>query len=237
MDQMVPGQARDRQNSAQFAATRRIATSGTAAGDDLAPLDPKGPRSSGSRTKCTEPVAPSSGFPTDLRRSDCLSGSHQPWTLRTRCNHHPRGVRKRRQGRGNGTLRKLRHFVYTQGQTAIACVCSSRSNREKKKRAGREGPAARKFAEPGTLSSTFPTNLPLPRSAPRGASSYRRPVLGAGGIYVRGRVRSRGAREQTSRNLRRSPPACLPARRTSLRHVHRRARGQRVRRRASRGEV
>jgi hypothetical protein len=36
------------------------------------------------------------------------------------------------------------------------------------------------FAEPGTLSSTFPTNLPLPRSAPRGASSYRRPVLGAG---------------------------------------------------------
>jgi hypothetical protein len=36
-----------------------------------------------------------------------------------------------------------------------------------------------KFAEPGTLSSTFPTNLPLPRSAPRGASSYRRPVLGA----------------------------------------------------------
>jgi hypothetical protein len=38
-----------------------------------------------------------------------------------------------------------------------------------------------KFAEPGTLSSTFPTNLPLPRSAPRGASSYRRPVLGAVG--------------------------------------------------------
>jgi hypothetical protein len=51
--------------------------------------------------------------------------------------------------------------------------------REKKK-----GPSTKarpkEFAEPGTLSSTFPTNLPLPRSAPRGASSYRRPVLGAG---------------------------------------------------------
>ena len=51
---------------------------------------------------------------------------------------------------------------------------------ERRKEAGHEGPAAREFAEPGTLSSTFPTNLPLPRSAPRGASSYRRPVLGAG---------------------------------------------------------
>ena len=51
---------------------------------------------------------------------------------------------------------------------------------EEEKTAGHEGPAAKEFAEPGTLSSTFPTNLPLPRSAPRGASSYRRPVLGAG---------------------------------------------------------
>ena len=32
-----------------------------------------------------EPVATSSGFPTDLRRSDCNSESHQPQTLRTRC--------------------------------------------------------------------------------------------------------------------------------------------------------
>ena len=30
-------------------------------------------------------VASSSGSPTDLRRSDCLSGSHQPKKLRTRC--------------------------------------------------------------------------------------------------------------------------------------------------------
>ena len=37
------------------------------------------------KRKCTEPVAPSSGFPTDLRRSGCRLESHQPWTLRTRC--------------------------------------------------------------------------------------------------------------------------------------------------------
>ena len=35
--------------------------------------------------KCTEPVATSSGYPTDPRRSDCHSESHQPQTLRTRC--------------------------------------------------------------------------------------------------------------------------------------------------------
>ena len=35
------------------------------------------------------------------------------------------------------------------------------------------------FAEPGTLSSTSPTHRPLPRRAHRGASSYRRPDLGA----------------------------------------------------------
>ncbi len=35
--------------------------------------------------KCTEPVTSSSGNPTDFRRSDCHSESHQPLTLRTRC--------------------------------------------------------------------------------------------------------------------------------------------------------
>jgi hypothetical protein len=37
------------------------------------------------KEKCTEPVSPSSGNPTDLRRSDCHSESHQPRALRTRC--------------------------------------------------------------------------------------------------------------------------------------------------------
>ena len=48
--------------------------------------------------KCTEPVAPSSGFPTDLRRSGCRSESHQPHALRTRCISDSRWARQRRQG-------------------------------------------------------------------------------------------------------------------------------------------
>ena len=35
--------------------------------------------------KCTEPVASSSDLPTDHRRSDNHSESHQPQTLRSRC--------------------------------------------------------------------------------------------------------------------------------------------------------
>ena len=41
--------------------------------------------------KCTGAVAPSSGFLTDLRRSGCRSGGHQPQALLPRCNHHSRG--------------------------------------------------------------------------------------------------------------------------------------------------
>ena len=145
-------------------------------------------------------MAPSSGFPTDLRRSDCLSGSHRPRTLRTRCNQHPRVEDNPRQGRRGPTLRKLRRFLFAQSATAYDRTCSGHSKDEKRVGrpvgptaravgsteapdsggAGSAGAGAEKFAEPGTLSSTFPTNLPLPRSAPRGASTYRRPVLGAG---------------------------------------------------------
>ena len=73
--------------------------------------------------------------------------------------------------------------------------------REKKK-----GPSAearpKEFAEPGTLSSTFPTNLPLPRSAPRGASSYRRPVLGAAALYANRDAPIKDSAEGIPRNLR-----------------------------------
>jgi hypothetical protein len=131
----------------------------------------------GGPRKCTEPVAPLSGLPTDRRRSDRRSESHQPRTLRTRCKQHPRGASESRQGCHEPVCRKLRSFLFAQGGTAVDRMCS-RPPRGKKG-AGPEGPA-HKFAEPGTLSSTFPTNVPLPRSAPRGASSYRRPVLGAG---------------------------------------------------------
>lgn len=85
-------------------------------------------------------------------------------------------------------------------------VCALGCLEKKKGRARR--PGLEEFAEPGTLSSTFPTNLPLPRSAPRGASSYRRPVLGAAGMYDSGRVRSRGGQEELLANCER--PACPP---------------------------
>jgi hypothetical protein len=136
-----PDGSRSSTGSTKFGAicgNSKVAVPSTRISDDLAPVDPQG---QGSTTKCTEPVAPSSGFPTDLRRSDCLSGSHQPWTLRTRCNHDTRAVRQHRQGRRKRTLRKLRDFLFAQGQAAIACVCSGRSTTQK--RAGHEGPAAK----------------------------------------------------------------------------------------------
>ena len=127
--------------------------------------------------KCTEPVAPSSGFPTDRRRSDCRSESHQPLAFRTRCIAHSREHPRARQGVRDATSRKLRSFLFaTPTLRPDRCALSARE--KKNGRARRARP--QRFAEPGTLSSTFPTNLPLPRSAPRGASSYRRPVLGAG---------------------------------------------------------
>ena len=61
--------------------------------------------------KCTEPVTPSSGNPTDLRRSECHSESHQPRTLRTRCRHET----KRRERAGQAPLR--RNFAAICGTT------------------------------------------------------------------------------------------------------------------------
>ena len=87
------------------------------------------------------------------------------------------GVAVARQGVEKGTCRKLRYFLFTTAMLRLAFYALAARGEEK-----RPDPRVRpqEFAEPGTLSSTFPTNLPLPRSAPRGASSYRRPVLGAG---------------------------------------------------------
>ena len=82
---------------------------------------------------------------------------------------------------------------------------------QKKGRARRARP--QEFAEPGTLSSTFPTNLPLPRSAPRGASSYRRPVLGAGRNLRQGDLADQGGPVKNSLALcgRSERPALRPA--------------------------
>ena len=50
-----------------------------------------------SRTEMHRAVAPSSGNPTDRRRSECHSGSHQPRKLRTRCSRDSREVCQRGQ--------------------------------------------------------------------------------------------------------------------------------------------
>ena len=126
--------------------------------------------------KCTEPVAPSSDFPTDRRRSDCLPESHQPWAFRTRCKAHPRGFGEPVKAPGRQLVANCVLFFSQQACCTAKPVLWIREGR-KNGRTRRTRP--QEFAEPGTLSSTFPTNLPLPRSAPRGASSYRRPVLGA----------------------------------------------------------
>ena len=161
------------------------------------------PRASWTKKKCTEPVAPSSGFPTDRRRSGCRSESHQPRALRTRCIADSRGARYRRQGALERTCRKLRSFLFAQARSADQSACSS-SVRKKKRPDTRVRP--QEFAEPGTLSSTFPTNLPLPRSAPRGASSYRRPVLGAGRNLGEGTGPIKGSASESSRYLRAPRP-------------------------------
>jgi hypothetical protein len=62
-------------------------------------------------------------------------------------------------------------------------------------------PLEQEFAEPGTLSSTVPTDLPLPRTAAREASSYRRPVLGAGGNLRHGTCPFKRVLHETLRKL------------------------------------
>lgn len=155
--------------------------------------------------KCTEPVAPSSGLPTDRRRSDCRSEGHQPRTLRTRCIGDSRGPWGRRQGNRIGTFRILRTFLLAQRQFAFERMCSSDvRGRRRPSPVGPSRNSEQKFAEPGTLSSTFPTGFPLPRTAARRASSYRRPVLGAGRNLRNRTCPIKGSLGRTSRKLRTS---------------------------------
>jgi hypothetical protein len=80
-----------------------------------------------STEKCTEPVTPSSGFPTDRRRSGCHSESHQPRALRTRCKPHTRCPPDTRQEAPEAACRKLRLFLFATGrlrQAALALVTS-----------------------------------------------------------------------------------------------------------------
>ena len=78
-----------------------------------------------STQKCTESGAPSSGFPTDLRRSDCLSESHQPRALLPRCNQDSTARRDTRQVISNLFSRSLRLFLYKSHILASSLVCST----------------------------------------------------------------------------------------------------------------
>ena len=91
--------------------------------------------------KCTEPVAPSSGFPTDRRRSDCRSESHQPLALRTRCIAHSRGTPELVKALETPLLANCALFFSQQLMLRLDALCSDVL--ERRKTAGREGPAAR----------------------------------------------------------------------------------------------
>ena len=106
------------------------------------------------KRKRTEAVAPSSGFPTDRRRSDCLSEGHQPQALRPRCTWD---TTARFTPRQVGTDPRNPQFATFSLQTAQDCVSPPVLYLKRTK----------KFAEPGALSSTSPADLPLPRTASR----------------------------------------------------------------------
>ena len=107
-----------------------------------------------STQKCTEAGAPSSGLPTDRRRSGCPSGAHQPPVLRPQCTRHTRACAGSSQAGAKREIRSLRTFLYNPHTLASCAVCST-SKRDQR------------FAEPGALSSTSPADLPLPRTASR----------------------------------------------------------------------
>ena len=117
MDRMATGQAPLRPNSPQFATPWSCRSRGRSL---RAWISFPGRRRARSRvatenrstTKRTEPVAPSSGFPTDCRRSGRRSESHQPRTLRTRCIGESRVPPEGRQEVPFTTWRKLRSFLF-----------------------------------------------------------------------------------------------------------------------------
>ena len=115
--------------------------------------------------------APSSDSPTDRRRSDCLSESHQPRALRPRCTRDTRASRRLRQAVVNREIRSLRNFLYNADTLALSAVCSTKDGTK-------DSPSRVRFRPLPRLTFRF-------RVRPPGrASSYSRPVLGAAAIYL-----------------------------------------------------
>ena len=220
--QVVPRQALSERNRPQFPDNRFFTVPGTVKTPKVCQSihRPSRRRAYRSRKKCTEPVAPSSGLPTDRRRSDCRSEGHQPRTLRTRCIGDSRG---RSTGPSRPRNPNSSHFAKISFRTAYDCA-STRVLWIKRELPGRPTPgsrpgnAAKEFAEPGTLSSTFPTGFPLSRTAARGASSYRRPVLGARSNLCNRTCPFKGGDPRSSRKLHTSRSGLARASRSANRH-------------------
>ena len=107
-----------------------------------------------STQKRTEAGSPSSDLPTDRRRSDCRSEGHQPQALRPRCNWETRGRSTARQ-----VMLETRNTLFATFPLQRAHICVESHMLYLNEDQG--------FAEPGALSSTSPTDLPLPRTALR----------------------------------------------------------------------
>jgi hypothetical protein len=155
-----------------------------------------------STTKCTEPVTPSSGFPTDLRRSGNHSENHQPRTLRTRCIAHTRALPRRRQARQEDTSRKLRFFLFATVTLRPPPHALSASEEEKGRARGpgrgKNSPSRERFRPPSRRTFRFRVVL-VGGLRPTGA-----PCSAQAETYGRRRVRSRGPSDETCRNLRAS---------------------------------
>ena len=166
-------------------------------------------------------MAPSSGFPTDRRRSDCLSESHQPQVLRTRCIADPRGAVPIPSSCSEANFSQFARFSFRTGSNCA-------SFRVLWTLWGEKGPGAKaRPHEPWarrTLQIAEAAALPPPerKSSPsrerfrppsRRTFRFRVVLLGGlrptgapcsaqAGIYGKGPVRSRGVSEETSRKLR-----------------------------------
>jgi hypothetical protein len=174
-----------------------------------------------SRRKCTEPVTPSSGFPTDRRRSGCHSESHQPRALRTRCKPHTRCPPDTRQEAPEAAWRKLRLFLFATGrlrQAALALVTSRDEKAAEPEDAAAELEARRRLqiAEASALPAPERKSSPSrERFRPPSRRTFRFRVVLLGGLrptgapcsaqsetYDMGHVGSRGSDEEISRILR-----------------------------------
>ena len=144
-------------------------------------------RETATTKKCTEPVTPSSSFPTDRRRSGCHSENLQPRALRTRC--------MRTLGRCGGPSRPAKEQLlancdlFFSHRVELRCAAHALGPIERRKGPAPEGPAAdspsrERFRPPSRQTFRFRVVL-LGGLRPTGA-----PCSAQAEIYDSGRVRT-----------------------------------------------